>query len=248
MNAILKSLFERKSIRSFQQKVIPEKEKQLIIDSALQAPTAGNQILYSILDIDDQKIKDKLAILCDNQPFIATAPMVLVFVADVERWTDSYRYAKAEYRNPGYGDALLSCIDATIAAQNTVVAAQSLGIGSCYIGDILENKERVVELLNLGKYQIPLTMVIYGYPREQQIRREKPKRFNKKYIVQKNKYQKLTKEEIRKMHQEVNIREGYNFEEYIRAFCKRKYMSEFALEFERSVREYFKEFDSRNEE
>jgi len=215
----------------------------LIIDSALQAPSAGNQILYSILDVDDQEIKNKLSILCDNQPFIATAPMVLIFVADAQRWTDSYKYAKTDYRNPGYGDILLACIDASIAAQNTVVAAQSLSIGSCYIGDVLENKEKVVELLNLGKYQIPIAMVVYGYATEQQIKREKPKRFNKRYIVHKNKYKKLTEMEIREMHEEVNTWEDYNFEEYMKAFCNRKYMSEFALEFGRSVREYFKEFE-----
>ena len=243
MNDTIKSIFERKSIRSYQNKTISDIDKQLIIESALQAPTAGNQILYSIIDIDDQEIKNKLSILCDNQPFIATAPMVLIFVADTERWTDSYKYAKADYRNPGYGDILLASIDATIAAQNTVVAAQSLNIGSCYIGDILENKEKVVELLNLEKYQIPVTMVVYGYATEQQISREKPMRFNKRYIVHKNKYKKLTEMEIREMHEEVNTRKNYNFEEYIKAFCKRKYMSEFALEFVRSVREYFKDFE-----
>ena len=60
MNKVIETLFERKSVRQFTPQEISQEEKQLILESALQAPTAGNQVLYTILDIDDQSIKDKL--------------------------------------------------------------------------------------------------------------------------------------------------------------------------------------------
>ena len=69
----------------------------------------------------------------------------------------------------------------------TVVAAESLGIGSCYIGDIIENYETVSELLELPDYVLPAAMVVYGYPTESQKSRKKPIRFEKKYIVFENK-------------------------------------------------------------
>ena len=71
MNEILVSLHERKSIRSFNDISISASDKLAILLAAMAAPTAGNQQLYTILDITDQSIKDKLAVTCDNQPFIA---------------------------------------------------------------------------------------------------------------------------------------------------------------------------------
>ena len=87
---------------------------------------------------------------CDNQPFIARAPLVLLFLADYQRWFDYYMLSGVEdlcrrrgepLRKPQEGDLFLACNDALIAAQTAVVAAESLGIGSCYIGDIMENYE-----------------------------------------------------------------------------------------------------------
>ncbi len=75
----------------------------MILDATLQAPTAGNQIMYSIIDVTDQGLKQKLSETCDNQPFIATAPLVFVFVADQNRWQRGFELAGA---NP---DLLLLC-------------------------------------------------------------------------------------------------------------------------------------------
>jgi nitroreductase len=243
MNDVMRLLFERKSVRAYEERTIPERDKEKILQAALQAPTAGNQILYTILDITEQHLKDELALTCDNQPFIAKAPLVLVFLADCRRWLDCYRYAGAPFRNPGLGDLMLACSDALIAAQNAVMAAASLEIGSCYIGDILENKERVVPLLHLDEYVFPVTMLVFGYPTEQQKKRKKPRRFDAKYIVQKNTYHPLDEETLRKMHREQSEDEHYDFDAQIRAFCKRKYMSDFSLEMTRSVKEYLKNFE-----
>ena len=79
MNEILQSLYARKSVRVFEEKAIPAEMKQSILEAAAQAPSAGCQQLYTILDITDQTLKDALADRCDHQPFIAKAPLVLVF-------------------------------------------------------------------------------------------------------------------------------------------------------------------------
>ena len=97
--------------------------KELLLECAFQAPTAGCQQLYTILDIVDQGEKEELAGLCDHQPFIAQAPVVLIFCADCQRWLDVYGEAGTEARKPGPGDLLLAMADAVIAAQNVVVAA-----------------------------------------------------------------------------------------------------------------------------
>ena len=141
MNEIIESLYRRKSVRAYETREIPEEMKNLILESAMQAPSAGCQQLYTILDITNQELKEKLAESCDHQPFIAKAPMVLVFCADCKKWYDAYLETGCEPRTPGVGDLMLAVTDTVIAAQNAVVAAESLGIGSCYIGDIMENCE-----------------------------------------------------------------------------------------------------------
>lgn len=245
MNDVLRQIKNRKSIRVFESKPIEQEIKKEILNSAFQAPTAGAMMLYSILDITDGGLKEKLAATCDNQPFIAKAPLVLIFLADYQRWYDAFCFADCAPRKPGEGDILLACADAIIAAQNTVVAAESLGIGSCYIGDILENCETVRELLELPDYVLPAAMVVYGYPTEAQKSRKKPARFEEEYIVFENKYHRLTEEEHLEMHHIRNEKSGLvdkNIKENIEALCKRKYMSDFSLEMNRSAGEYLKKF------
>ena len=107
MNEILKALSMRKSVRVFTEEEIAREEKEQILNAALQAPSAGCQLLYTILDITDQSKKEKLAELCDHQPFIAKAKMVLVFCADCRKWLSFYREAGLTPREPGTGDLLL---------------------------------------------------------------------------------------------------------------------------------------------
>ena len=100
-NAITESLRNRKSVRAFEDRQIAENIKQEILRCAAQAPTAGNQQLYTILDITDQALKEKLAVTCDSQPFIAKAPLVLIFCADAGKWHDAYIEAGCGPPGPG---------------------------------------------------------------------------------------------------------------------------------------------------
>ena len=239
VNEVIRQLRERKSVRIFEDKVVPEAVKNEVIAAAFEAPTAGNMMFYTIIDVTDQKVKDQLSVLCDHQPFIAKAPLVLVFLADYQRWYETWRAAGLAVRKPAVGDLMLACADAFIAAQNTVVAAQSLGLGSCYIGDIIENCEQVRELLSLPEFVMPATLVVYGYPTKQQLDCKKPVRFSRSHIVHENGYRKMEPDELLGMHSERSDKES------IEALCKRKYMSDFSAEMTRSVAEYLKNFTDR---
>ncbi len=245
MNAIIKSLYKRKSVRVFENIDVSNEIKDIILDATLQAPSAGNQLLYSIIDVTDQKIKDTLAKTCDNQPFIATAPLVFIFVADHTRWMQSYALANTNPRKLGVGDIMLAITDATIAAQNMVVAAQSLGLGSCYIGDILENCSLHRKLLNLPEHTIPVCMLVLGYPTKHQKNRRKPSRFDKKFIVGINQYPHLDDSQVVECYENRAKQDGkdkISFNEEIQAFCKRKYNSDFSVEMTKSVQEYLDSF------
>ncbi len=240
MNETIKSLHDRKSVRAFEDCEISRECKEEILVAAMQAPTAGNQQLYTIIDVTDQALKDKLAISCDNQPFIAKAPLVLIFCADIQKWVDVFDAGGANPRSPGPGDLMLAVQDATIAAQNAVVAAQSLGIGSCYIGDIMEQCQLHRELLRLPDYVFPACMLVFGYPTKQQQERQKPQRCRLEDIVCENSYSRKNHDQLKRMFEKETV--NRTFEEWCQAFCERKYNSDFAKEMSRSVSEYLKAF------
>ena len=231
MNKVIRQLFERKSVRVYTGQEISKEEKELILTAAAQAPTAGNQLFYTILDITDQKIKDRLAVTCDSQPFIAEAKMVLIFCADCRKWYEAFREAGCDPRKPDAGDFLIAFSDANIAAQNAVVAAHSLGIGSCYIGDVLERYEEHADLLSLPEYVFPAAMLVFGYPTQQQKDRKKPERTDLKYLVHENGYRKQDP-------REMFAYKSRDFDAWMRKFCSWKYQSDFSLEMSRSVRAF----------
>lgn len=240
INEVVRQLSERKSVRAFTNQPIPEGVKEEIMRAATEAPTAGNQQLYTILDITDPDLKTKLVDTCDHQPFIAAAPLVLVFLADVRRWIDLYDAAGINHRNPGPGDLMLAVSDANIAAQNAVSAAWSFGIGSCYIGDVMENCEKQRELLNLPPLVFPAAMLVFGYPTDQQKTRVKPPRCPLDSIVQENGYRIRDAKELCSMTEKDW--HTTTFADWARRFCERKFNSGFSREMNRSVAEYLKQY------
>lgn len=255
MNETLAVINGRKSVRAYEEKPIPKEVKEAILHAAMRAPTGGNMMLYSILDITDQAIKERLAITCDNQPFIARAPLVLLFLADYQRWydyfiasglPDSCAAEGGRMRNPEEGDLFLACCDAVIAAQNAVIAAESLGVGSCYIGDILENYEIHRELLKLPDFVFPITMACFGYPTEQQKERACAERFGKEYIVFENQYKRLCPSEFDAMYKNMTEKRQKNRgiatdEKNIgQLIYEKKFAADFSKEMSRSVREMLK--------
>ena len=241
MNETLRQLMERKSIRVYEDREIPDKARQAILLAAANAPTAGNQQLYTILNITDQKLKNQLAESCDHQPFIASAKMVLIFCADCRKWHQAFQQAGCAPRRPGAGDLMLAVTDAAIAAQNAVTAAESLGIGSCYIGDIMENYEVHRDMLHLPAYVFPCCMLVFGYATPQQMERQKPQRVAIEHLVHENGYRDMEGEELQQM---LAYKAGERpYEEWLAAFCNRKYNSDFSREMTRSVSLYLRDFE-----
>ena len=195
------------------------------------APTAGNQQLYTILRVTDPALLEALAESCDHQPFIARGKLVLVFCADCLKWYEAFQNAGCDPRRPGPGDLLLAVDDALIAAQNAVVAAEAHGIGSCYIGDVLERYEEHADLLSLPEYVFPAAMLVFGYPMQQQKDRKKPERTDLKYLVHENGYRKQDP-------REMFAYKSRDFDAWMRKFCSWKYQSDFSFEMSRSVRAF----------
>ena len=227
-NETIELLYNRKSVRAYEKREIPEEDVQKILRAAIEAPTAGNMTLWSAIRVTDEAKKKRLSETCDNQPFIASAPLVLVFCADYKRWYDLFATLDLgeELRKPGEGDLMLAMMDTIIAAHASVVAADALGCGSCYIGDIIK----------------PVCMVVYGIPTEFQKTRKKPARFEADDIVFENEYQSRDPEQMRRMLENRQDKHGEELERWIIAHCKRKWNCDFSREMTRSAAKMIQEW------
>jgi hypothetical protein len=147
----------------------------------------------------------------------------------------------AQPRKPREGDLILAIEDTLIAAQNAVVAAESLGIGSCYIGDVMENAEIHQQMLHLPRYVFPAAMLVFGYPTQQQKERAKPQRAAMRHVVHENAYREMDGAELQDMLAYQAVQRPY--QEWLQAFCDRKYNSDFSREMTRSVAAYLRQFE-----
>ena len=251
-NEVIKTLNQRRSIRAYSSEKLADEEINSIIHSAMRAPTAGNMMFYSIIQVKDQAVKEKLVKTCDNQPMIAKAPLVLLFLADMQRWWDYFKISNIdkickerdlEFQTPQESDLLLACCDALIAAQNAVIGAEALGIGSCYVGDIMENYEIHRKIFNLPKWVFPITLICFGYPKGDKDKIPLTSRFPQKYICFENQYKQLDKDDFEDMlkndMRNSRIKEGENLA-HITYF--QKLAAEYSIEMRRSVKSALKEW------
>jgi len=250
MNPTLDVLFNRRSVRAYTDQPLAAGHREAILKAAFRAPTAGNMMLYSIIEVEDQVLKDRLAETCDHQPFIARAPFVLLFLADYQRWMDAFAFANAPQRAaelglsnraPQEGDLLLAMSDTLIAAQNAVIAAESLGVGSCYIGDIMEQYEVHRAMFNLPRYALPVCLLCFGHPKRENPPALSP-RYAPEFILHRNQYQRLQEQDVHRMFAPLEERyfSAGNFVQGAQNFPQhmylRKFIAEFSVEMSRSAR------------
>ena len=256
MNEILQLIEKRTSLRLFSDRQISRENKTKLLHAAMRAPTGGNLMSYTIIDVTDQTIKEKLSVTCDNQPMIAKAPMVLVFLADMQRLYDYFTYSEVPelckkkglpFATPQEGDFLLAADDANVAAQNVVLAAESIGLGSCYIGDIIENIEEHRKLLSLPPWTFPVTMLILGYPKKSQASIPVP-RFPQEFIVHENSYHRFSGKDFDRMvqnHSQYFPTTGsfpHGAGNYGQHIYLKKFASEFMIEMRRSLKKGLQEW------
>jgi FMN reductase (NADPH) len=160
------NIMNHKSIRKYKTENVPEHILQQIIEAGIRASTTGNMQTYSIIISSDKKIKEKLWEAHFKQNMVLQAPLILTFCADFNRFVKWCNLRKA---NPGYDNFLsffTGAIDALLVAQNVAIAAESNGLGICYLGTTTYNAKLIIETLKIPKRVVPVTTLVLGYPDE----------------------------------------------------------------------------------
>ena len=167
MNETLNTIFGHRSIRKFKDEKISKEVLNLILKAACSGSTLGNMQLFSIIVTEDKEMMCKAAPAHFNQPIATNAPLMLTFCADTHRFNKYCEYRGAEttaYSNlQSYQWAVT---DAIIAAQNACVAAESLGLGFCWLGTITYNCNDFIKLYQLPENVMPVACISFGYPDE----------------------------------------------------------------------------------
>ncbi|MCL4425605.1 MAG: nitroreductase family protein [Firmicutes bacterium] len=145
---------ERRSIRSYENRPIPEEDLQAILKAAILAPSAGNRQPWFFYVVKDREVRAKLGEAALGQNFILEAPVAIVVCADFARSAERYKER---------GTNLYCLQDTAAAIQNMLLTAQGRGLGTCWVGAF--NEARVADLLSVPTDRMrPVAIIPIGYP------------------------------------------------------------------------------------
>lgn len=162
----MESMKNRRTIRKYQSKEIPQDLLNELFEIAFRASTTGNMQLYSVVVTRDLEMKAQLAPAHYNQTPLHTAPLVLTFCADFNRFS---AWCEARNATPGYRNFqsfMNGLMDALIVTQTFCTAAEEAGLGICYLGTAVYNPQMIIDTLKLPELVIPVTTLTVGYPDE----------------------------------------------------------------------------------
>lgn len=162
----LNFILQRRSIRKFKQKKVPQELINLICEAGQRAPTACGMQAYSFILINDRKIREAIFEAIGKQECMEQAPVWILICADMARQLELFQILGVKTEFGELGKLLPSVIDAALAAENMVIAAEALGLGSVFIGTVWEAMKRIAEILRLPANVLPLILLCLGYPDE----------------------------------------------------------------------------------
>lgn len=161
---MLETMKNRRTIRRYTEQAIPETLLNELLEVAARASNTGNMQLYSVVVTRDKAMKERLAPAHFNQPMITTAPVVLTFCADANRFVKWAEQRKAVAGFDNFQTFIASTIDAMLFAQSFCTAAEEKGLGICYLGTTAYNADQIIQILDLPRLVVPIVTVTVGYP------------------------------------------------------------------------------------
>ncbi len=186
---VLESLLAHRSVRNYLPRSLPDNTLALLIAAAQSASSSSNVQLWSVVAIEQAERKQRISTLVGNQAHVREAPLFLAWLVDLSR---IQRFAKLQGKTAAgceYLEAFLTgAIDAALAAQNLVAAAESLGLGAVYIGGLRNQPSKVREELELQDGVFPIFGLCIGYPDDARPSAVKP-RLPQSAVLHREQYQ-----------------------------------------------------------
>ncbi len=163
--AVIEQLLSHRSVRAFLPDALPDGTLQTLLAAAQSAASSSNLQAFSVVAVQDPARKARLAVLAGRQAHLEQVPLVLVWVADLSRLDrTAARLLRASAANRTLEMFLVAAVDAALAAQNAVVAAEALGLGTVYIGALRNHPEAVAAELKLPPNAFALFGLCVGHP------------------------------------------------------------------------------------
>ncbi len=193
MNEVIKSIHAHRSIRKYKDQDIPDEILREVLKAATSASTSGNMQAYSIIVTKDREMKKKMEEAHFHQSMLQDAPVFLTFCADFHRMRKWVKLSNAANNFDNFMSFMIAAIDATLAGQNAALAAESLGLGLCYMGTTLASAAKIGDVLELPENVVPIVGFSLGYPDESPHFRE---RLPLEGIIHYEKYRQYSDEEV----------------------------------------------------
>lgn len=192
-------LFNHRTIRKYKNDPIDDALLNEILTAGTRASTTGNMQVYSIVVTRDGAMKEKLAPTHFGQPVFKQAPVSLTFCADFNRFNKWCRQRNAKPGYDNFQSFVAAAIDALLVAQNVCIAAESKGLGICYLGTVTYNADKIIDILNLPKGVVPVATVTLGWPDENPPQTE---RLPLEAVIHQETYKDYSAEDIDRLYKE----------------------------------------------
>lgn len=203
---MLNLLNQHRTIRKYtDQQIEPELLNQLL-EATCRTSNTGNMQAYSIIVTTENGLKEQLSPTHFNQPMVKQAPVVLTFCADFNRFTKWCNQRDAEPGYDNFQSFMATAIDALIAAQTFCIAAESVGLGICYLGTTTYNAQEIIDALQLPKLVVPITTITVGYPADKP---EQTDRLPMNAVVHNETYRDFSANDIDELYAEKENSEFY---------------------------------------
>lgn len=161
----LAGLLAHRSVRAYLPDPLAPGVLETLVAAASSAPTSSNIQAWSVVAVTDADARERLAVIAGGQDHIRQAPLILVWIADLARAEAVADQAGVLLEGLDYTETfLLAAIDAALAAQNALIAAESLGLGTVYIGALRNDPEAVAALLHLPPRAVAVFGLVVGHP------------------------------------------------------------------------------------
>ncbi|MEW9051267.1 MAG: oxygen-insensitive NADPH nitroreductase [Neobacillus sp.] len=244
MNEVITTILNHRSIRHFEDKELTSEQIKTIVACAQAASTSSYIQAYSIIGVKDKEKKQKLAELAGNQSYVEKNGHFFIFCADLYRHSLLAEHLKKDITSSieSTEKFMVALIDAALAAQNAVVAAESMGLGICYIGGIRNQLEEVKKLLNTPERVIPLFGIAVGYP--EKVTDKKP-RLPLEHVYHEEEYQQNQETALEQLKVYDEVISNY-YQERTGGKRKDKWTEQMAAMLEKQTRMYMKEFIQNN--